>query len=55
MGDYFTKNHPLHNHKEIRPTYIYKKNDIIKLNPKVVQGFVDVVFMYGHTKLPTVI
>ena len=54
MEDYFTKRHLTHHHKEIRLTYLYMANSILKLNPTVVQGCVDVVHMYGHTKLPTI-
>ena len=49
-GDYFTKNHPPRHHKEIQSTYLYMENYILKLNPTVVQGCVDVVRMYEHKK-----
>ena len=29
------------------------ENSILKLNPTVVQGCVDVVRTYGHTNIPT--
>ena len=36
MGDYFTKNHPPHHHREICATYLYMENDLLKIDHKVV-------------------
>ena len=69
MGDYFTKHHPLHHHKEKWSTYLSMVNYILKLNHTVVQGWasyvlrikhtfvqgcVDVLHTYVHTNIPTV-
>ena len=69
IGYYLTKYHPTHHNKEIWLTYLYMENSIFKLNhtvvqrlanailkinPTVLQGCVDVIHIYGHTKLPTV-
>ena len=54
MGDYFTKHHPPHHHKEIQSTYLYMSNATLKLKPTVVQGCVDVTRMYVPSKLTTV-
>ena len=36
MGDYFTKHHPPHHHREIRATYLYMENALLKTNQKIV-------------------
>ena len=43
MGDYFTKHHPPHHHREISATYSYMENDLLKIDHKVVQAWVNVV------------
>ena len=43
MGDYFTKHHPQHHHRNIRATYLYIENSLLKINHKIITS------LFGHT------
>ena len=48
-GDYFTKNHPPHHHREICATYLYMENAILKIGYKVMHKWADAVIVPIHT------
>ena len=48
MGDYFTKHHPPHHHRENCATYLYTENALIKINHKVVQEWGNYVLTPNH-------
>ena len=52
-GDYFTKNHPTHHHREICDSYLYMENALLKINNKVVQERENVVLTSNHTVVLT--
>ena len=43
MGDYFTKHHPPHHHREIRATYLYMTNALLKTYQKIVHKWANAV------------
>ena len=49
MGDYFTKHHPPHQHREIRATYLYMANALLKINHKIVHKWANYVLTSIHT------
>ena len=49
MGDYFTKHHPPHHHMEIRATYLYMANALLKINQKIVHKWANAVLTPIHT------
>ena len=49
MGDYFTKNQPLHNHREICATYLYMANALLKTDHKIQQKWSNAVLTPIHT------
>ena len=49
MGDYFTKHHPPHHHREIRATYLYMANALLKLDQKIVHKWANAVLTPIHT------
>ena len=49
MGDYFTKHHPPHHHKEICVTYSYMSNALLKTNQEIVHKWANAVLMPIHT------
>ena len=49
MGGYFTKHHPPHHHREIRPTYLYMENSLLKIDYKIVHIWANDVLMPIHT------
>ena len=49
MGDYFTKHYPPHYYSEIRATYLYMKNALLKTNHKIVHKWANVVLTPIHT------
>ena len=50
MGDYFTKHHPPHHHREIRATYLYMTNALLRIDQKIVRKWSNAV----HTPFLTV-
>ena len=49
MGDYSTKHNPPHHHKEIRATYFYMENALLKINQKIVHKWANAVLTPIHT------
>ena len=49
MGEYFTKHHPRHHHTEIRATYLYMENALLKIDQKIVHKWANAVLMPIHT------
>ena len=49
MGDYFTKHHPPHHPREIRATYLYMANALLKMDQKIVHKWADAVLTPIHT------
>ena len=49
MGDYFTKYHPPHDHREIRATYLYMENALLKIDQKIVHKWANTVLTPTHT------
>ena len=49
MGGYFTKHHPPHHHKEIRATYLYMENALLKIDQNIVHKWANVVLTPNHT------
>ena len=49
MGDYFTKHHPPHHHREICVTYSYMSNTLLKTNQQIVNKWANAVLMPIHT------
>ena len=49
MGDYFTKNHPPHHHREMCATYLYMANILLKINHKIVNKWASFVLTPIHT------
>ena len=49
MGDYFTKHHPPHHHREIRATYLYMENALLKIDQKIVHKWANAVLTPIHT------
>ena len=43
MGDYLKKHHPPHHHREIRATYLYMANALLKIDQKIVQKWANAV------------
>ena len=48
MGDYFTKHHPPHHHREIRATYLYMENALLKIDQKIVHKWANAVITPIH-------
>ena len=49
MGYYFTKHHPPHHHREIRATYLYLANALLKTDHKIVYKWANDVLTPIHT------
>ena len=49
MGDYFTKHHPPHHHREICATYLYMANALLKIDQKIVHKWSNAVLTPIHT------
>ena len=49
MGDYFTKHHPPHHHREIRATYLYMENALLKIGQNIVHKWANDVLTPIHT------
>ena len=49
MGDYFTKHHPPHHHREICAKYLYMANALLKIDHKIVQNCSNAVLTPIHT------
>ena len=49
MGDYFTKHHPPHHHMEIRATYLYFGNALIKIDHNIVLKWANAVLTIIYT------
>ena len=49
MGDYFTKHHPKHYHREFRATYLYMANDLLKTDQKIVRKLTNAMLTQIHT------
>ena len=49
MGDYFTKHHPPHHHRDIRAAYLYMANALIKIDHKIVHKWANAVLAPIHT------
>ena len=49
MGDYFTKHHPPHHHREICATYLYMENSLLKIDNKIVQKWANAALTSIHT------
>ena len=49
MGDYFTKHHPPYHHREIRATYLYMANALLKIDQKIVHKWANAVLTPIHT------
>ena len=48
-GDYFTKHHPLHYHREMCATYLYMANYLLTIDHKVVHEWGNAVLTPIHT------
>ena len=48
MGDYFSKHHPPHHHREISATYLYMENALLKINHKILHKWSNAVLMPIH-------
>ena len=49
MGDYFTKHHPTHHHREICAIYLYIANALRKIDHKIVHKWDNAVLTLIHT------
>ena len=49
MGKYFTKHHPPHHHREIRATYLYMANALLKIDHSIVHTWANDVLTPIHT------
>ena len=49
MGDYFTKHHPPHHHREICATYLYMENALLRIDHKIVHEWANDVLTPIHT------
>ena len=49
MGDYLKKHHPPHYHREIRATYLYISNDLLKIDHKIMHKWDNDVITPIHT------
>ena len=49
MGDYFTKHHPPHQHREICATYLHTENALLKFDQKIVHKWANDVLTQIHT------
>ena len=49
MGDYFTRHHPPHQHREICVTYLYVANSLFKLDHKIVHEWSNATITPIHT------
>ena len=49
MGDYFTKHHQPHRHREICATYLYMVNSLLQIDHKVVHEWANNVLTPIHT------
>ena len=52
-GDYFTEHHSPHHHREIRATYLYTANTLLKTDQKIVQKWANAVLKPIHTVVVT--
>ena len=49
MGNYFTKHHPPHHHREICAMYLYMTNDLPKIDHKIVHKWANAMLTQIHT------
>ena len=49
MGDYFTKRHPPHHHREICAMYLYITNSLLKIDQNIVHKWANAVLTPIHT------
>ena len=49
MGDYFTKHQSPHHHREIRATYLYMANSLLKIDYKIVNEWANYLLTPIHT------
>ena len=49
MGDYFIEHHPPHHHREIRATYLYMENALLKIDYRIVHKLANDVLTQIHT------
>ena len=49
MGDYFTKHHQPHHHREIHAIYLYMANSLLKIYQKIVHKWANAVLTPIHT------
>ena len=49
MGDYFTKHHTPHHHREIRTKYLYMANALLKIDNNILQEWANAVLTPIHT------
>ena len=49
MGDYFKKHHPPHHRREIRATYLYMANALLKIDQKILHKWANAVITPIHT------
>ena len=49
MGDYFTKHHPPHHHREICSAYLYMANALLKIDQKIVHKWASSMLTPIHT------
>ena len=49
MGDYFTKHHPPYHQKEIRATYLFMANSLLKIDQNIVHKWANAVLTLIHT------
>ena len=54
-GEYFTKYHPPHHHREICATYLYMENAQLKIDHKIVHKYSNAVLTTIHTVAITLI
>ena len=53
MGDYLTKNHSPHHHREICATYLYMANSLLKIDHKILHKWANDVLTPIHTVIST--
>ena len=58
MGDFFTKHHPPHHHREICATYLYMANALLKIDHKILHKWANDVLtpirVFAFTPIHTV-
>ena len=53
MGDYFSKHHPPHHHREIWATYLYMANALLKTDQNIVHTWANALLTPIHTVAST--